>query len=127
MVISNYKDLEIWKRSVELTINIYSITTHYPKTEIFGITSQMRRAVTSVAANIAEGWTRKGENSVIYFLNVANGSLSELETFLIISGRLNYLDSGQSMKIENEINEISKMIYGLKRYLKDHQSLKLKQ
>ena len=73
MAISNYKELEIWKRSSELTINIYLIAKDYPKTEIFGITSQMRRAVTSIAANIAEGWTRKGENSIIYFLNIANG------------------------------------------------------
>ena len=118
MKITNYKELEIWKRSLELTIEIYTITNQYPKSEVFGITSQMRRAAFSAPSNIAEGWVRNSTPSLIYFLNISNSSLSELETFIIISERLNYLNQESSLKLTQEINEISKMIYGLTNYLK---------
>ena len=92
MIIKNFKELEIWKRSMNLALKIYQTTRKFPKSEMFGITDQMRRASCSVPSNIAEGWTRSTNPSKIHFLDMANSSLSELETFSMICEKLNYLN-----------------------------------
>lgn len=110
MAIKSYKDLLIWKRSVDLTVEIYKLTGNFPKHELFGLTNQMRRASASVPANISEGWIRNGTKSRLHFLNIATASLSELESFLIISEKLQFVTSEQNQPLINEINEIGKMI-----------------
>lgn len=112
--ITNHKDLEVWKKSIELSKNVYIITKKFPKEEIYGLTSQIRRAVVSVASNIAEGAARNSDKEFIHFLYISLGSLAELETQLIISKDIGYLD-----KIDINLEEIRKMILGLIKYLKN--------
>ena len=87
----NYKELDVWKKSVGLALTIYNVTNSFPTSEKFGLTSQMRRAATSVAANIAEGWGRGTTKEYVQFLLIARGSLMELETHAVISRGLDYL------------------------------------
>lgn len=88
-----HKDLDIWKLGIDLVEMIYKLTKKYPKEEIYGLTTQIRRAAISVPSNIAEGAARKSKPEFLQFLYVSLGSLSELETQLIISYRLGYLQS----------------------------------
>lgn len=106
MNIRSHKDLNLWKESMNLVEDIYAISKHFPKEEIYGLTSQMRRCAVSVPSNIAEGAGRKGEREFARFLYIALGSLSELETQFEIARRLDY--------IHNEIDTQSifdKIIY----------------
>jgi four helix bundle protein len=121
MKIKSYRDLLMWQKSIELTVSIYSATETFPKKELFGITNQMRRAATSVSANLSEGWARGKKNSTLHFFDIAKGSLCELETFVIISGKLNYINSDQTAAFSMSITEISKMIYGMQKHLKSTQ------
>jgi len=88
-----HKDLDIWKLGIDLVEMIYKLTKKYPKEELYGLTTQIRRSSVSVPSNIAEGAARKNKNEFLQFLYVSLGSLSELETQLIISQRLEYLYS----------------------------------
>ncbi len=106
-----YKDLKIWERSVELATSIYQITTTFPPEEKFGLISQMRRASVSVPSNIAEGAGRSSDKEFKRFLDIAYGSLYELQTQLIISAKLKFVDQSTTSKIDAEIIEIQKMIY----------------
>ena len=109
----NFKQLIVWKRSVHLAIEIYSLTSNFPSSEIYGLTSQIRRSAVSISSNIAEGASRKSEKEFARFLRISYGSACELETQLIISRELNYLMDEPMTKITNELNEIQKMIYTL--------------
>ncbi len=85
-----HKDLEIWQKSIDLIKDMYDMTANFPNEEMFGLTSQIRRAAISIPSNIAEGAARQSRKENIRFLYVALGSLSELETQLIIADKLNY-------------------------------------
>ena len=91
--ISSHKDLEIWKLSMELVVSIYNLTRNYPSSEKFNLIQQLQRAATSIPSNISEGAARKSKKEFIYFLSIARGSLSEVETQLIISERLEYINN----------------------------------
>ena len=108
-----HKDLEVWKISVDLVIDIYKITENFPKNEIFGLTAQMRRSAVSVPSNIAEGCGRYSDKDTLKFIYVALGSLSELETQIIIAQKLGYLDEVQ--EIYNSIKKVNAMLIGLKK------------
>ncbi|WP_366145470.1 four helix bundle protein, partial [Methylovulum sp.] len=84
----SYQDLEIWQRAMNLAESAYTLTKCYPKDELFGMTSQIRRAAASIPANIAEGWARRSTKEFQQFLRIANGSLRELETHLLLSQRV---------------------------------------
>jgi len=114
----SHKDLDAWKRSVALVTNIYSITSKFPKEEIYGITNQVRRAAVSLPSNIAEGAARKNSKEFIQFLYIALGSNAELETQILICRNLDYLSEKESIDILKEINEIRNMILGLIKFLK---------
>ena len=114
----SHKDLDVWKRSVTLVTNIYSITSKFPKEEIYGITNQVRRAAVSLPSNIAEGAARKNSKEFIQFLYIALGSNAELETQIIICRNLDYLSEKVSIDILKEINEIRNMILGLIKFMK---------
>lgn len=88
-----HKNLEAWKQSMDFVVEIYNLTKEFPKEEVFGLTQQMKRAAVSVPSNIAEGCARKGNLETIQFLYIAVGSLSELETQLIIAERVGYVHS----------------------------------
>ena len=109
----SHKDLDVWKRSVELVTFIYEVTKTFPKEEMYGITNQIRRAAISIPSNIAEGAARNHSKEFIQFLYISLGSISELETQTIISKNLIFLSSDDSIKIQNELTELRKMTIGL--------------
>jgi len=113
-----HKDLEVWKKSIDLVTIIYELTKDFPKEEMYGLTNQIRRAAVSIPSNIAEGAARQSKKEFTQFLYVALGSAMEVETQLIISMNLGYIAQKKQLEIINEINSIGKMINGLITYLK---------
>ena len=111
----DHKDLDVWKKSMDLVELIYDFTKFFPEYEKYGLTSQMRRAAVSIPSNIAEGAARKGDKEFIQFLMVSLGSLSELETQYLISVRLKFSDSNE--KIEKTIVDTKKLLLGFRNYL----------
>jgi four helix bundle protein len=109
-MIQNYKELDVWKKSVALTTELYKLTSRFPDTERYGLTSQIRRAATSIAANIAEGWGRGSTGEYIQFLTIARGSLMELETHLIVACNLHFLSSDELGAASKQIEDIGKML-----------------
>jgi len=91
--VRNHKDLEVWKVSMDFVVEIYQMTKPFPQSELYGLTTQLRRAAVSIPSNIAEGSARKNTKEFIQFLYIAQGSLFEIETQLIISERLEYIKS----------------------------------
>ena len=112
-MVANYKALEVWKRSVALTTELYKLTSRFPDAERYGLTSQIRRAITSIAANIAEGWGRGSTGEYVQFLTVARGSLMEVETHLIVACNLLFLSDAAFAPFSKEIEEIGKMLNAL--------------
>ncbi len=110
-----HKDLNVWLKSIDLVTCIYKETNSFPKSELYGLTSQIRRSAVSIPSNIAEGAARTSKKESVYFLSISLGSISELETQLIISKNLNFITSDVFEKLENEIIAIRKMIIGLKK------------
>ncbi len=116
--IQSYKDLKVWQKSVDLVTEIYSITKAFPKEEMYGIVSQLRRAAASVPANISEGAVRNSEKEYVRFLYISQGSLAELDTFILISKNLGYVNEEKCDELINRMEEIKKMLYGLINYHK---------
>ena len=112
---NNFKELKVWQRAIELVILIYKITQTFPKEEVYGLTSQIRRAASSIPSNIAEGAGRMSPEDFIHFLNIARGSSFELETQLIIAHELNYVNQPDFESLTQKLDEIQKMISGLQR------------
>ena len=117
-VVRNYKDLGVWQKSVDLSIAVYQATRCFPDAERFGLTSQLRRAGTSIPANIAEGWGRGSTKEYVQFLLISRGSLMELETHSVIARRLGYLTEDQFAALQAGVEEIGKMLNGLVQALK---------
>lgn len=113
MEIKDYKDLKIWQKGVEIVEKIYSCTDIFPKDELYGLSSQMRRASISVPANIAEGFVRKHRKEYAHFLSISLGSLAELDTQLIISKNRNYISEGIHSEILKELYHEMRMISSL--------------
>ena len=116
----SHKDLDAWKKSMDMVDSIYKVTKSFPNDELYSLTNQMRRAVISVPSNIAEGAARGSKNEFVQFLYISLGSLSELETQVIIANRLGYLSDPNNllesiMVIRKLINGL---IYSLKREVK---------
>lgn len=107
----NYKELTVWQRSVEIATSVYKVTQNYPKHELYGLTSQIRRCTISISSNIAEGAGRSSDKDFSRFLNISYGSSFELETQLIISKELNYLDDSSFKELNSDLSEIQKMLY----------------
>lgn len=114
-----HKKLTVWKKSIDIVTIIYEETKQFPREEEYGLKSQLRRAAVSVPSNIAEGLTRKSLNDKLHFLNIAQASLSEIDTQLEISLKINYIDNACYQRIETQIIEIQKMLAGLSRRLKN--------
>ena len=119
MKIRNYKDLNIWKRSIELVKNIYEVSNSFPKEELYVLTSQLRRTAISIPSNIAEGFSRFHNKEYRQFLYIALGSCAELETQIIIANYLKYLDDDRFNDIINESEVICKMISNLIKKIND--------
>ena len=92
-MVKSFRDLDVWRLGVELAETVYRVTARFPKAELFGLTSQMRRAAVSIPSNIAEGRARNSSREFLYFLSVSRGSLAELETQLELAIRLDYTHS----------------------------------
>ena len=116
---AHFKELIVWQKSINLVTEIYRITEKFPSNEIYGLTSQLRRASVSVPSNIAEGNTRRSKADYLQFLRIARGSCSEIETQIIISKNLRFIDATIFETLSFNIIEISKMINGLINSLKD--------
>jgi len=106
----NFRDLKVWHKSHQLTLEIYKATASFPKEERYGLTSQMRRASTSIPANIAEGCGRNGDTELARFLQIAMGSASELEYHLILARDLDLLPSPNYEQLERQTLEIKRML-----------------
>lgn len=117
MKIQSYRELEVWQKSMNLVEFCYKITGEFPKEELYSLTNQIRRAAVSIPSNIAEGQSRWSTKEFLRFLSIAKGSLSELETQLILAQRLNYLSETALNEIIELTNEIGKMISGLRKSL----------
>jgi four helix bundle protein len=110
-----HKKLEVWKNSMELAKNVYKITGSFPSSELYGLVSQMRRAAVSVPSNIAEGAARSGKKEFLQFLNIAQGSASELDTQIELSLMLEFIDQQTYQEMMSLLTIISKQLYGLAR------------
>jgi four helix bundle protein len=109
MKTSSFKDLIVWQKAYKLVLEIYRITKDFPKSEIYGLSQQMRRSAVSIPSNISEGYGRKSKIEYDRFLSIAYGSLSELETQYLLSVDLKY--TNKSEIIENFLREVGSMLY----------------
>jgi len=108
-----HKKLNAWIKSFEFVKDIYQITEHFPSEEKFGLVSQMRRAAVSVPVNIAEGAARKGSKEFIQFLHIALGSMTELDTLVLLSTELGFINKTESDILVDKLDTIGKIIFGL--------------
>lgn len=121
-MLKNYKELKVWQKSYQLCLEIYGVTKGFPKDETYGLTSQIRRAAVSVPSNIAEGYGRKTTPEYLRSLYIAYGSHCELETQILLSGDLGYINGTDIKKILENIGEVERMLKGLMRSLENKHS-----
>ncbi len=115
----NFKNLKIWQKSIDLVTEIYLLSGVYPNSEIYGLTSQTRRAAVSVPLNISEGSAKSSNKDFSRFLEMSLGSINELETTLIIAQNLKYINNEKLIDFQNKITELRKMIFKFKDSLSD--------
>jgi four helix bundle protein len=116
-VTKSFRELKVWQLSVELSLTIYQLTAGFPKHELYGITSQMRRAAVSIASNIAEGSARSTRKDFKQFVLIAKGSVCELQTQLLIAEKLDLAAPQKFGLAERQSAEIAQMLSGLSKYL----------
>ncbi|HEX8494490.1 MAG TPA: four helix bundle protein [Pyrinomonadaceae bacterium] len=121
MTVKSYQELIVWQKAMNLVESIYQISGRFPKDEIYGLTSQLRRAVISVPSNIAEGQGRNSTKEFLHHLSIAYGSFMETETQLQISGRLGYLQDAETTRLLEQTAEVARLINGLSRALLNKQ------
>jgi four helix bundle protein len=121
-MVQSFRDLAVWQKSIQMAVAVYRLTKEFPREELYGLTSQMRRAAVSVPSNIAEGHGRLGPNEYRQFLGVARGSNFELQTQLEIARALGQGDSRLLDDVEGLSHEAGKMIFGVLKGLKDKNS-----
>lgn len=110
----DFRKLLVWQKAHEAALLVYDLTSRFPKSELYGLTSQLRRAAVSVAANLAEGSKRSTPADFARFISISEGSAAEAQYVVILSGALGYLDDAQSTKAEALFVEILKMLYSLR-------------
>ena len=113
--IRSHRDLIVWQKAMDLVVNVYRATENFPKAEVYGLTSQIRRAVTSIPANIAEGQGRRLTKEFLYFLANARGSLWELDTHLESAARLGFLSLEVHEELRSQLDEVGRILNGLMR------------
>jgi len=113
MSIQTYSDLVAWQKAMGVVETVYRVTRDWPREELFGLTSQIRRAAVSVPANIAEGQGRTGIKEFLHHLSIANGSLRELQTHVLISQRLGYSDESTCKALMEQTTEVARLLVGL--------------
>ncbi len=111
MEMDRWKKLDVWKLADELAFNIYKQTKHFPKEEMFGLISQLRRSGLSIPTNIVEGYSRKGDKELAHFVNIGLGSLGESKYLLYFSQRLDYICAPEYEKLENDCEVLGKKLW----------------
>ena len=111
--IKSYKDLVVWQKAIEFVADVYSISKTFPNEEKFGLVNQLNRAVVSIPSNIAEGWGRESSKNYLQFLRISRGSLMEVETLIIISKNLNYINEANFRLLSDKLEEVGKILQGL--------------
>ncbi|MFO1130982.1 MAG: four helix bundle protein [Hyphomicrobiales bacterium] len=119
--INSYRDLLVWQKAMDLAVLCYSLTRRFPRHEMFGLTSQITRSSASVAANIAEGHGRENSGSFVQFLRIAQGSLKETETHLLLSERVGLLQAASAAEAMKACDEIGRMLRSLIRAVQEKQ------
>ena len=112
-MLKSFKELKVWQKSYDLCLKVYRITATFPKEERYGLTSQIRRSAVSIPSNIAEGYGRKTTIDYIRMLYIANGSICELETQVLLAGDLDYIDKSELGTAKENIEEIERMLKAL--------------
>ncbi len=115
--IQSYRDLKVWQAGIQLAKRCYQVTKGFPKEEMFGLTSQIRRAAVSIPANVAEGHGRESTGDYVHFLRIAQGSLKELETHLILSNEVELCTNARLMPLYAATDELGRMLRALIRAL----------
>ena len=118
-MVQTFKDLTVWQEAMNLVEMIYLQTRDFPKEELYGLTSQIRRAAVSIPANIAEGNGRKSRKEYLQFLSIANGSAAELGTHILIAERLKFLPQETSGKLQTQLQTVGRLLTALRRSLKE--------
>jgi four helix bundle protein len=124
--ITSYRDLVVWQKAMGLVEECYRLTDAFPRSELFGLTAQLRRAAISIPSNIAEGQTRHHGKEYVQFLYVASGSLSEVETQMEVARRLNYVEAKAAEEFFRSSDEVGKMLTGLRKAVNLHEKLRSK-
>lgn len=119
MEFRSYRSLKAWQAGMDVAEAAYKLASNFPKHEVYGLTSQIQRSATSVPANIAEGHARESTKDFLRFLSIAQGSLAELETHLLLAQRFAYIDENDLEKIMQLTDETGKIVRGLQRSLKE--------
>jgi len=114
----DFQKIQAWERGHQMTLDVYRMTRHYPREELFGLASQMRRAAASIPTNIAEGCGRRSEADLARFMDMSRGSTSELTYQMLLSRDLDYLAHDEAEKMMNELDEIGRMITSYSRQLR---------
>ena len=120
-MVNSYRDLLVWQRGIDLVESVYKATKSFPRQEVYGLTAQMRRAAVSVTSNIAEGHGRRHLGDYLHHLSIANGSLFELETQLLVALRLTYVSQSEVEALSRLSGEVGRMLAGLARALRRKQ------
>ena len=109
----NYKELIVWKKAHEMTLEVYSATREFPRAELYGLTSQLRRSSASIGANIAEGSGRRSDNEICRFLQIARGSASEVEYHVLLARDLKFLHEEDFQRLSRQADEVQRMLTAL--------------
>ena len=113
MKVKDYKDLKVWQKGIEIVDVTYELTDNFPRTEVYGLSGQMRRAAISIPSNIAEGFVRRGTKEYRQFLHVSLGSCAELDTQMVIANRRKYIDDSEFKRLAEELNHETRMLVSL--------------
>ena len=114
----DFRNLQVWEKAHSLTLSVYKATISFPKDELYGLTSQIRRSSASIPTNIAEGCGRNGDAELARFMSIGMGSASELEYQLLLAHDLNYLDRDTYTKLHERVTEVKRMLAGFIKTLK---------
>lgn len=106
----DFKELKVWQKAHQLALDAYQMTSRFPREEMFGLTSQIRRAAVSIAANIAEGRSRGGDGDFKRFLQIAQGSAAELDYELLLARELHYITPEQHASVQSQVEEVRRML-----------------
>ena len=110
MTAQSFEQLQVWQKAHQYVLSIYRLTKQYPKEEVFALVNQMRRAASSITANIAEGFARTGQKDKLHFYNIAQGSLEETRNFIILSQDLDYISEESERRILEQAAEVARLL-----------------